>query len=367
MNIYWLVVFAVILFGMIIPQEGYYRKYYVGLMAVIHIFVCGFRYEFLVGDLIRYNTTFRHYLTLSYFDEEVIDEWRNTGFSWLMKFVGNISNGNYQVFLFVLALITGVITAVVIYKYSPKPWISYLVWNCMAFYVTYDFMAIKQGTAMAIIMLSLICIFEKKPIGFLCLTLLAGFIHMPALIFLPAYFIANRKVNINLIAIYIVGALLIFSLRTQIVDMASEVYYEEDSFVLNEGGIGGRTLVIILILVVGLLLKGFREKQFNQLFNIIVVAAILQMFSAFDNVFTRLTDYYLQFVILFIPLIFYDSTKSDNTASAAPAVLQFNERSIKLLVICLVVVLIWWYHTTCLGVPIESEMDNFLNYRFMWQ
>lgn len=367
MNIYWLIVFSVILFGMVIPQEGYYRKYYVGLMAVIHIFVCGFRYEFLVGDLIRYNTTFRRYLTLSYFDEEVIDEWRNTGFSWLMKFVGDITNGNYQALLFVLALITGVITAVVIYKYSPKPWLSFLVWNCMAFYITYDFMAIKQGTAMAIIMLSTICIFEKKPIGFLCLTLLAGFIHMPALIFLPAYFIANRKVNINLIAIYVVGALLIFSLRTRIVDMASEIYYEEDSFVLNEGGIGGRTLVIILILVAGLLLKGFREKQFNQLFNIIVVAAILQMFSSFDNVFTRLTDYYLQFVILFIPLIFYDSTKLDKNVNAAPAVLQFNERSIKALVICLVVVLIWWYHTTCLGVPIKDELDNFLNYRFMWQ
>ena len=54
MSIYWILVAVVIGMGLIMPQEGYYRKYYVGIMAVLHAFVCGFRYMYLTGDLRNY-------------------------------------------------------------------------------------------------------------------------------------------------------------------------------------------------------------------------------------------------------------------------------------------------------------------------
>ena len=53
------------------------------------------------------------------------------------------------------------------------------------------FSLIKQYLAMAVIMWAAMAIFEKKPVKFLVLTLIAGAVHMPALCFLPAYFIAN--------------------------------------------------------------------------------------------------------------------------------------------------------------------------------
>lgn len=367
MSIYWFIVASVIVLGMIIPQDGYGRKIYVLIMASIHIFVCAFRYEYLTGDLIKYDTEFRHLQGVSFFSEEAIHDWKNTGFYWLMKVVGDVTNGNYQMFLIVLSIFTGVISAVFIYRYSSKPWLSYLVWNCMNFYLLYDFLAIKQGLAMAFLMVSMMCIFEEKPVAFLFFTVLAGFVHMPAIVFLPAYFIANRKVNTRLIVSYVVVAIVIFMFRTQIVELVSDLYYEDENFTLMKEGIGGKTIVIILILIVGFLLKGFREKRFNQLFNIIVVAAILQMFSGFDNVFTRLADYYLQFSILFIPSIFYEDRRTEINRSATLAVLPFNERSICFLVIILVLVLVWWYHTTCLGITITNEIDNYLNYRFMWE
>lgn len=366
MSIYWFIVFAVILLGQIMPQKGAARKQYIIAMAILHIFVCGFRYQFITGDLIKYNTTFRHLQQVGYFSEEAISGWRNTGFFWTMKIVADLTNGNYQAFLFVLAVFTGVVSAVFIYRYSPMPWFSYLVWNAMTFYVTYDFLAIKQGMAMAVLMLSAMCIFEKKPKGFLILTLLAGLIHMPALCFLPAYFVANRRVNSKLLAGYVVAAILIFVFKGQIVDIVSELYYE-DSFTLNSGGLGGRTILVILILMVGLILKGVKEKRFMQLFNLITVAAIIQMFSGFNNVFTRLADYYLQFTILFIPMIFYKSKNTEVSETAAPAIILFNKKSMQVFVAVICVMLVWWYHTTCLGTTINNPVDNFLDYRFMWE
>lgn len=366
MSMYWVVVAAVIVFGLIMPQEGPQRKHYVILMTFLHTFVCAFRYQFLTGDLIKYNTEFRHLRNVGYFSEMAFHGGRNTGFYWTMKFVGDLSNGNYQMLLIVLAVICCTIAGIFIYRYSPKPWFSFLVWNCLGLYVTYDFLAIKQGLAMALLMPAMICIFEKKPRGFLMWTLLAGSMHMPALCFLPAYFLSNRKLDFNTLMFYITASVVIFFFRDPIIDVVGEVYYEDSSFTLIEEDLGGRTIMIILMLVAGLLLKGFQEKQFNQLFHIIVVAAIFQMFSGFDNIFTRLADYYLQFTILFIPMIFYSAKHTQIQRLAAPPIFPFNLRSRKILALCVSLIFIWWYDTTMLGHTLDYQTDNFLNFRFMW-
>lgn len=366
MSMYWKIVALTLLFGVMMPQEGPKRKYYVVLVTFIHWFVCAFRYQFLTGDLIKYNTEFRHLRNVGYFSEQAFHGGRNTGFYWLMKWIGDSTDGNYQMFLIILATISVVIAGILFYRYSPKPWFSFLVWNCLGIYVTYDYLAIKQGLAMAILMISMMCIFEKKPFWFLFWTLLAGSIHMPALCFLPAYILANRRLNRRMLMFYIVAAVTIYFFKGQIVNLVGEVYYEDNEFTLVKERLGGRTIVIILMLVAGLLLKGFREKPFSQLFNLVVVAAMLQMFSGFDNVFTRLADYYLQFAALYIPMIFYDVPKAEINRLAGPPMFPFNRRSRKVLAACIVLIMIWWYDTTMLGHTISYQVDNYLNYRFMW-
>lgn len=370
-NTYWLVVAAVIILGAFMPQKGIRKKYYIILMAMLHIFVCGFRYMYLTGDLLKYAATYYELPEWDWFSEYAWSKGRNAGFQWLMKLVSEWTNGDFQIFLILLAVITQVIFAVLIYKYSPKPWLSYLVWNCMAFYITYDFTTIKQGLAMAVLMCAMMCILESKPVPFLIFTLLAGFIHMPALCFLPAYWLMHRKVNERTLFVYMVAAGAIFVFRSRIVDFLSELYYEgndEIDFVLTSNSPGGRFFVIVLILLAGLVLKGFQEKNFEGLFNIIIVAAIFQMFSGFDNVFTRLADYYLQFTVLYIPMIFYDADQNvPLDRKYTKPILAFNDRSIKILVLLLTVILIWWYYRTCLGVTITNTVDDYTKFRFMWE
>lgn len=157
--VYWLIVAAVIVLGLLMPQQGKKKKYYIIVMAVLHIFVCGFRYMYLTGDLRKYAWEYSTMSDYGWFSNNVFHGGRNAGFYWLMKLVCDLTNGDFQIFLIVLAVITQVIVAVLIYRYSPKPWLSYLVWNCMAFYVIYDFSAIKQGLVMSVLMCAMMCIF----------------------------------------------------------------------------------------------------------------------------------------------------------------------------------------------------------------
>lgn len=368
---YWIVVAIVIVLGLIMPQRGEQKKYYIIIVTAVQTFVCAFRYMYLTGDLRKYAATYYELPAYNWFDKNVWQEGRNAGYAWLMKVTSQISNGNFQVFLILLAVFTQVALAILIYKYSPKPWLSYVVWNCMAFYITYDFTSIKQGLAMAILMFAMNFIMDEKPIKFLITTLIAGFIHVPALCFLPAYFLMKRRVSNKTVLFYIFATIIIWTFRGPIVDAVTEMYYagnEELEFIANTNNVlGGRFFVVCLILLAGIMLKGFREKRFEGLFNIILVAAIFQMFAIYDNVFTRLADYYLQFSVLFIPMIFYNSFREEEiNRNAATPMLPFNERSMRILVMALTVVLIWWYYQTCIGVTITNPVDDYTNFRFMW-
>ena len=366
-TVYWMIVAAIIMLGMVLPQYGRKKKTYIILMAVLHTFICGFRYMHMFGDLLKYHYIFNAFMDVGYFSENVFQGGRNLLFNWTMKAVADLTGGNFQAFLMLLALITEIIVAILIFRYSSQPWLSYLVWDCMAFFIAYGICSIKQGLAMSILMCAFMCILEENRKGFFAFTLLAGMVHMPALCFLPAYWLSRRRVNKTNLYTYILAAGAIFILRTPIVNIFSAIYYEDESFALNSSALGGRFLMIVLLLLCGLLVKGFEERNFERVSNLIVVAAIFQMFSGFDNVFTRLADYYLQFVILYIPMLFYKADrKTALNAEYLKPMVFFEEGGRAILPVMTAVVLLWYYWKTCLNVTISYSVDDYTNFRFMW-
>lgn len=362
-SIYYILVAATILLGFILSQKKEARKTYVIITATLHALVSGLRYQFLTGDLIRYNTLFQDYRYFGWFSEEVFQEGRNFGFQWLMKLVCHVTDGNFQIFLFLVAVVIEIIVAIIIYRYSPLPWLSYAMWNCLGFYV-FGFSAVKQSLAMAILMLSYMCIIEKKPKQFVFWTVLATIIHLPALVFLAAYPISKLRLNFKTIAGYIVSAVVIFALREPLVKALQDAYYEDKDFAADTF-LGTRFLMMLLMLVIGALLKGFQGKHFSSLFMLIGVAAIFQMFCGYDNVFTRLADYYFQFVILYIPMLFIDFEEPAYPLRMGPKII-FDESMTKMLIVFLVAFGIWFYSTSALA-PGLIEIDDYTNYRFFWE
>lgn len=363
-TVYYLVLASVIILGLVMPQSGKQKKNYIITMAVIHAFVSGFRFVMLTGDLKKYAYTFLLVGERGWFSDEVFQDGRNFLFYWFLKAINHLTNGEFQIALLIIALVVELSVALVVYKYSPSPWLSYLVWNCFGFYI-FGFSAIKQSFAMAFIMLAFSAIMEKKPLKFFVWTLIAGCIHFPAFIFFPAYFIARRKITTKIILIYLILTVFILMFREEFVGFISDFYYEDSEFV-NSGGIGFRFLMMCIILFVGIMMKGVNGKHFSATFHIIAIAAILQIFSSFDNIFTRLSDYYFQMSIIFIPMIFTDFEDEIYTDIQSNRKLYFSKKIKLLLIIALTTISIGFYYYTNLSVKISYSVDNYLNYRSYW-
>ena len=339
---YWIIIAMVVVLGMVMPQHGRKRIYYIGTMAVLHALVSGLRYRYLTGDMMSYERIYWECMNNDYFSEQMLNEGINTGFHWFNKAVAVLTDGDYQLYLLLIAIIVEIAVAVLVYRYSPRPWVSFLVWNCMSFYI-FGFSAIKQSLAMAFVVLAMVEILENRLGRFLLLTLIAGSIHFPAYAFLPAYWIAKAKIRPLTILCYIAAALVIFRFQTPIVHYITDIYYEDGDMVLAESvALGGR-------------------------FKMMVVAAIFQMFSGFDNIFTRFADYYFQMAILFLPMMVSSpATDARLGGSSRTAIFRFNKRSLEAIAVCMALYLVWYYNRTCLGTTISVAVDNFLNYRSMW-
>lgn len=361
---YYLLLVAIVLFGVLMPQGAKDRKQYIVVMAVLHSLLSGLRHPYLTGDMQTYCYKYWRVAKQGWFSEEVFQGGRNFGFNWLLKIFSMMSGEEFQVFLIAVAIFIEVVVAYLIYKYSPLPWLSFLVWNCIGFYC-FGFNAIKQSIAMGFIMIAFVGIMEEKPKQFALFTILATLVHKPSLIFLPAYFLSKRKFTLQTLIIYICGAVAVFINKNQIVKLMEEFYYEEN-VIGDSAELGGRFFLIVLFIIAGFALKGFNGKYFSKVANLIIIAAVLQMFSGFDNIFTRLTDYYLQFLIIFIPLSFADYKDEKLVGISEGIRLDIPPKLRLIIIILLVIFLIWFYNKCYIDIDI-IPVDDYTNYRFFWE
>lgn len=362
---YILMVAAVLLLGAIVPQKGPKRKYYIILMTVLHTCLCGFRYMLITGDLHKYHHTFFLCGGYGWFSDELMAEGRNFGFYIFNKIIYHLSGGNFQVLLFTISAIVHLSLGYMVYRYSSKPWFSYLVWNCMSFYI-FGFSAIKQALAMAFVMLSFVGIAEKRLGFYLIMMAIAGSIHMPALVFFPVYWLSRMKIKPNVVVLYIILGIALYVFRNQFIAFIRTFYYEDDEIMIHSGEIGSRMIMILGFAMFGLLFRGFRDPVFGKLFHIMAIASILQQLAGFDNIFTRLTDYYFQFSVLYLPLTFFQREGVRLQKGGMQAVFPFNRRSMMLITAVIVAFVLWFYWTYNINITIGYETDNYLNYRSMW-
>ena len=363
-SIYLYIVAATLALGFLMPQKGEKRKYYIVLMMLIHIFICGFRYMHLTGDLMKYHHTFNTFGMEELFSAPVWNEGRNSGFMLFLQAVYYLTDGNFQVVLFIIAAFIHIVLGYVVYRYSPAPWMSLLVWNCLSFYL-FGFSAIKQAFAMAFVMLSFIGIMQKRPGFFLGMMLLAGLIHVPSLIFLPAYWLCQGKITPNRILIYVLLGFAMFLFKDQFVNFIKSFYYDDDQIFVYSGELGSRFIMILGFALFSLVFAGYENPVLEKLTHMIIISAMLQMLAGYDNIFTRLTDYYFQFSVLYLPAVFYPDSRYKQHNALRP-IIPFNTRSKHILAGIVCIFVIWFYYTYSINVNISVAVDDYTNFRFMW-
>lgn len=281
-------------------RQGISKKKCIQLITIILTLFSGLR-SWRMGDVYHYCYAFQHcnseawHLDLSSHD--------SIGTQIFYRMIGQMNLG-FEVCLFLIAAFSAISLGVFIYRYSSSPFLSYLIYIGLGSYM-FTLSALKQTIAMSFIMWAMMSIIDSKPKRFLFFTLLAALFHTPALVFLPAYYIARKKIDATYFVGLIVITLCIVIFRDQIVAEMSALYYEDEFNFDAASGVGGKFIILLAILLFSIIVHPVRSsyKVYQHLFNMMVIAAILQSFSVYDNVFTRLADYYFQFFPAFVPLM----------------------------------------------------------------
>lgn len=229
---------------------------------------------------------------------------KNIGISWVMKAVYDSTDGDYQIFIVLISAFVMIALAHFVRKYSPSPVQTILLYFGLLFF-TFNFSALKQSVAMGFILLSFDGVVERKPLKFLVLLWLAVLFHFPALVFLPAYWIANMKIGRSYLLLIVIMFAATYLFRDTLLDWMTDAY-ETQIIDTNIRFLANKVIVMIIILVAAVIVRPphSSDRIYCSVLMLVGVAAVLQTFSSYNNTFERLADYYFQFAVVLIPMVF---------------------------------------------------------------
>lgn len=363
MNIHMTLMIAVMVITLIYFQANDYnrsRKYCISIVTIIMTLFSGLR-SWWMGDLIKYYTLYRNCNAEGGLSV-IIGEGTNMGIRLFFRIMGSIGI-SYDVCIFIIAAFSAITLGILVFRYSPSPYWSYLMYIAMGFYL-FTYTGLKQTIAMGFVIIAVMQIFEDKPLRFVIWTLIAAVFHAPALIILPAYPIAKKKIDAKYFIILAVATVLLYYFRDQVISWFTEAYYEEEKMFTATEIIGGRAVMMVFIILLGVVLRPAREgdKIYCQLVNLMVVAAIIQYFSIYNNVFTRLADYYYQFIVLFMPMML---ESGDHQLRMNPnpeyCVRCYSQAIYILLGIAITLFALWFYNSTIESAALIQD------FKFFWQ
>lgn len=307
MNMYTLMVALILLLAVLMGGHLKGNKRFIGAACVLMFIPMGLRDAFSIGGDSRssYVRIFNEFGAMDWSELPSIRTGEyNTAFAFSNKLVYELTDGTYQVLLILIAALVILTFGILIYRYSCNPLQSILYYFGLLFYL-FMFSALKQAIAMAFIVLAFDQIMKKRPLRFLLLVAVAGAFHFPALIFLPAYWIARQKAGLSYLFTLIGMLILTYFLRDDILELMLQ-FYGTELLLLDMDFLANKVIVMLVIVIAGLVLRPPKKEVslYNVLLQLMGIAIVLQTFASYNNTFERLADYYFQFAVLFIPLVF---------------------------------------------------------------
>ena len=312
----------VLLFGLLMHGEQKGNTKYIFVAAALMFCVLGLRDAYSIGNdsSSSYLLQFQEMEGTKWSDlggpfdwvrdleEQSGREDKNAGLEYLMKIVYDWTDGDYQAFIVLISFFVILANAHLVKKYSPSPLQAFLYFFGLL-YFSFHFNALKQSVAMIFIIYAFDAIIERRLLKFLILTAAASVFHYPALVFLPAYWIGNMRIGRGYIILLAAIMVVIYFFRDEIVQQMSDIYYGEDSghnIATTERFLMNKVIVMLVIIAAALVIRppDPSDRVYCSFLSLVGVAAAIQTFAAYGNVFERLADYYFQFSFVFIPMVF---------------------------------------------------------------
>ncbi len=231
------------------------------------------------------------------------------GYSLLNYFV-SLFTRDVHIYMLVVAVIVITLTAMLLYRVSPIPWIGMFVFASFGFYGN-SLSFIRQCIAIAIYLYSIEYIKKKKFIPYLLIILLASTFHKSMLIMIPVYFIARIPVNWKSLLTWSGLAVLVTALSWPLFNFVTKYAYKD--YATQSGlyymlGRDWQTAAIpVATTVVILILKPFilrRDEKNTVLINLSVYSGLLYIMTCQHFLFQRFGMMFFTTLVLLIPELF---------------------------------------------------------------
>ena len=305
MNMYVGMMAAVLILAYFMRGDKPENKDYIRLSCLLMFILCGLRDVYALGidSKTSYIRIFREIGALDWSEVSGYSD-SNQGFTYILKLFHTLTGGDYQAFYALYSAFIMGVFGWFISKYSVNPIQSFCYfWGLLCYIFLFD--SIKQGIAMAFVTLAFDAIIGRRPVLYGILCAAAWWVHAPALIFAPAYLIAEMKPG-RLYLVFLAAMLaLTFRFREEILELMLR-YYGTEMQMNDMGFLGNKVIIMIGIVAAALVLRPPTEEDrvYGILLQFMGIAIVIQTYASYNNTFERLANYYFQFCVAFIPLVF---------------------------------------------------------------
>lgn len=287
------------------------------VFAIILVLFAGFRIE-TGADYIPYIRIFRYASTQPFFTENIFAGLVEPTFIWISQLNAMLGT-NFIGVTVTFAALAITLKASTIYKFSPYPLLALLL-----YYITYYFFQeyghIRQGVAIAICFFSFRYITDRKLLKFALCIFIAYLFHRSALFFSFAYFIAPLKINTRWALVIILISIALIPLEiyrffdfftslteTDSLDKTFNTYVDDKVYGQDVGfSLKGDLFKFLQLFFIFIYDKiGIsKSKIYWQVRNLTLFGfAFFFLFRGNEIFATRLTAYYMFFIVLVYPLL----------------------------------------------------------------
>ena len=310
MNMYTAMMAAVLILAFLMRGDKPENKSYIWLSCFLMFALCGLRDVHSIGvDSASSYIRIFHEIGAQPWDDLLIYNDNNAGFYYLLKTCHTLTGGDYQAFYILYTAFFMGVFGWLISKYSVNPVQSFAYfWGLLCYIFLFD--GIKQGIAMAFVTLAFDAIVERRPIRYILLCAAAWWVHAPALIFAPAYLIAEMKPGRMYLVFLAAMLAFVFRFREEILELMLQ-YYGTEMQMNDMRFLANKVLIMLVIVAAALVLRPPAEgdRVYGILMQFMGIAIVIQTFASYNNTFERLANYYFQFCVVFIPLVFQTDTR----------------------------------------------------------
>lgn len=312
MNMYEALVALVLILAYLMQGQRPGNKSYIRISCLLMFAVMAFRDLGTIGNdsISSYLHNFEDLGLIPWSElPAVLANGHNPGLTVAMKLVSDLTGGDYQVFTILYIGFNMLVFCWFIEKYATDPVQSFVYYWGLIFY-TFMVDIMKQGIAMSFLLMAFDAIIERRPLRFTVLVYAAYLFHAPALIFLPAYLIAGMRPGRAYLIFLALMLAFVYRFREEILELMLQ-FYETEVHEATIRFLGNKVLIMLAIVAAALVLRPPEEEDriYGILLQFLGISIVLQTFATYNNTFERLANYYFQFCVIFIPMVFQRDTR----------------------------------------------------------